>query len=519
MSSYTNYLGARRCCENKLVGPQGPKGDQGNSGPIGPAGVTGSTGYTGGRGPTGCKGNTGAIGPTGYTGPAGGPTGPTGLNGTGDTGPTGMTGFGATGPSQWVNTAYTGPTGPGYTGIGYTGDVMVFGKLFVEGGIDPTYLALEPQASNPLPSGLDGMWIETGGSLRVQKMRMDDFSGATGYIELEPTRNPQLTLSDGLTPTEVNVVTLNNNEINLLDNSLGATGTTTSFTTEYLRQITNTTIQASWSDIINTTNNPTIPTLQQVLTADNKTNLTAEFYDNLLTPQVVTDITFAGINSTSTATAPNHPITTTLNTGGGVDGFLNINYDITNITSTDYTSWNTKVSNTGSLVISGNQQDPFDDSRQYNATLQTDNLNFFSNQENEGGTLNIKYEQRASGSGITHQDSQGGNFTIDEQSGILFLNAKEGIVLTTNVGNGGDINLTSDGDVNITTYSGGNNINLNSNVDINLNADAGINLASSANINLSAGTTGLIVLSNLPTSAPAISGALWINGGVLSIVP
>ena len=36
MSSYTNYLGARRCCENKLVGPQGPKGDQGNGGPIGP---------------------------------------------------------------------------------------------------------------------------------------------------------------------------------------------------------------------------------------------------------------------------------------------------------------------------------------------------------------------------------------------------------------------------------------------------------------------------------------------------
>jgi len=266
MSSYTNYLGARRCCENKLVGPQGPKGDQGNSGPIGPAGVTGTTGYTGARGPTGCKGNTGAIGPTGYTGPEGGPTGntgatgstgptgPTGMTGfgatgptgfTGNTGPTGMTGFGATGPtgftgntgptgmtgfgatgatgftgntgptgmtgdtgptgmtgaagtSQWSNTAYTGPTGPGYTGIGYTGDVMVFGKLFVEGGIDPTYLALEPQSTNPLPSGLEGIWIETGGSLRVQKMRMDDFSGATaGYIDINPITNPQITLSDG----------------------------------------------------------------------------------------------------------------------------------------------------------------------------------------------------------------------------------------------------------------------------------------------------------------------------------
>jgi hypothetical protein len=123
-----------------------------------------------------------------------------------------------------------GVTGAGYTGIGVTGqDVLIYGNLLVTGGIDPTYLALTPQSSNPLPSSLDGMWIETGGSLRVQKMRMDDFSGATaGYIDLEPTRNPQLTLSDGITPTEINVVTLNNNAILL--NDFSGTGTTNTIT-------------------------------------------------------------------------------------------------------------------------------------------------------------------------------------------------------------------------------------------------------------------------------------------------
>ncbi len=198
MSSYSNYLDARRCCNSKVGGPEGKQG---------PPGVIGTTG------PTGADG---------MTGPSGGPTGAQGV-----TGPTGETG--PTGTSQWLNAAYTGATGPGYTGIGYTGDVMVFGNLFVEGGIDPTYLAFEPQLTNPLPSGLEGIWIENGGSLRVQKMRMDDFSGTTpGYIDINPITNPQITLSDGITPTEINVVTLNNNEISLNDSS--GTGTTNTIT-------------------------------------------------------------------------------------------------------------------------------------------------------------------------------------------------------------------------------------------------------------------------------------------------
>jgi hypothetical protein len=178
------------------------------------------------------------------TGPPG-PIGPIGIQGT--TGPTGPTG--PTGLSQWFTDTISG-----YTGIGYTGDVIVRGNLYVEGGIDPTYLALTQQGSDPLPSGLDGIWIETGGSLRVQKTRLDDFSGAiAGYIDINPITNPQITLSDGGL-TEINVVTLNNNTIMLNDYS--GTGTTTSFTTTNLSQTTTgpTTIAATWEDIINNTN-------------------------------------------------------------------------------------------------------------------------------------------------------------------------------------------------------------------------------------------------------------------------
>lgn len=202
--NYTQYLGAQKCCDLRTQGPVGPEGPRGPAG-VGERGWTGPAGesYTGPTG-KGCRGPTG---------PAGGPTGPTGA-------------------SQWVNTAYTGPTGPGYTGIGYTGDVQVFGNLYVQGGIDPTYLALTPQGSNPLSAGLEGVWIENGGSFRVQKTRLDDFSGTTsGFVDINPINNPQIVLSDGLTPTEINVVTLNNNAILLNDNSLPATSTSITPTT------------------------------------------------------------------------------------------------------------------------------------------------------------------------------------------------------------------------------------------------------------------------------------------------
>jgi hypothetical protein len=346
--NYSEYLGARRCCNISSAGPQGPQGVPGMAGPIGfqgatgPSGgaqgatgaqgftgatgaqglqgatglqgVTGSTGaqgFTGLQGFTGATGATGAQGFTGSTGAQGdtglqgvtGATGATGAQGfTGSTGATGATGIqgvtgaqGATGGSPWFSTNYIGVTGPGYTGTGYTGDAMVFGNLLVTGGIDPTYLALTPQASDPLPAGLDGMWIETGGSLRVQKMRMDDFSGTTaGYIDINPITNPQITLSDGITPTEINVVTLNNNAILL--NDFSGTGTTTSFTTTNLSQTTTgpTTITATWADIIS--GSASSNTLEEVLTADNEADLSIILKDDLTTP-----LTTNTVSSTSVA--------------------------------------------------------------------------------------------------------------------------------------------------------------------------------------------------------------------------
>ena len=67
-NSYTNYLGAQRCCNNNSAGAQGSQGAQGAGGPIGPKGSQGATGPQGSQGYTGATGATGAQGATGQTG-------------------------------------------------------------------------------------------------------------------------------------------------------------------------------------------------------------------------------------------------------------------------------------------------------------------------------------------------------------------------------------------------------------------------------------------------------------------
>ena len=116
----------------------------------------------------------------------------------GATGPTG-----ATGGTPWVPTSYIGPTGPGYIGTGYTGDAMVFGKLYVQGGIDPTYLALEPLTSDPIPIGFHGIWMDktNGNALRSDNIYMN-VEPNPAYISLKPDNNAaQIILSDGSTTT------------------------------------------------------------------------------------------------------------------------------------------------------------------------------------------------------------------------------------------------------------------------------------------------------------------------------
>ena len=71
-SNYTQYLGAKRCCDLKVQGPQGPQGSQGRSavGGMGPQGATGAQGYQGATG-RGCIGPAGVTGAQGATGPQG----------------------------------------------------------------------------------------------------------------------------------------------------------------------------------------------------------------------------------------------------------------------------------------------------------------------------------------------------------------------------------------------------------------------------------------------------------------
>jgi hypothetical protein len=205
MSSYTQYLGARRCCDLKVQGPQGPQGVPGPAsvGPVGYQGYTGAQGYQGATG-RGCAGPTGAQGAAGTTGPAGGAQGSTGSPGiTGAQGFQGVTGStgpqGVTGPSQWTPMNGLGITGGGYTGIGVTGqDVLIYGNLLVTGGIDPIYLALTPQASGPT-GFTNPLWVDSvnGNALRSQNIYMDNPSINNAYISLKPDNTNQIILNDG----------------------------------------------------------------------------------------------------------------------------------------------------------------------------------------------------------------------------------------------------------------------------------------------------------------------------------
>ena len=71
-TNYTQYLGAKRCCDLKVQGPQGPQGAQGQAsiGGMGYQGATGTQGYQGATG-RGCAGPTGAQGLNGVTGSQG----------------------------------------------------------------------------------------------------------------------------------------------------------------------------------------------------------------------------------------------------------------------------------------------------------------------------------------------------------------------------------------------------------------------------------------------------------------
>jgi hypothetical protein len=191
--SFNQYLGARKCCDLKVQGPQGYQGATGPSA-VGSMGYQGATGVTGPQGATGrgCRGDTGAQG--------------------------------ATGVSQWTSMNGVGGSTGGYTGIGITGqDVLIYGNLLVTGGIDPTYLALTPQPNGP-QGFINPLWVDISSNLRSQNIYLDNPAGIgnTGaYIDINPISEPQITLSDNTPSSALNIVTFNNNQIILKDGITG----------------------------------------------------------------------------------------------------------------------------------------------------------------------------------------------------------------------------------------------------------------------------------------------------------
>ena len=234
-TNYSQYLGAKRCCDLRVQGAQGPQGAQGAAsvGPVGYQGATGAQGYQGATG-RGCAGPTGAQGLNGVTGPQG-----------------------ATGPSQWIPMNGLGTTGGGYTGIGITGqDVLIYGNLLVTGGIDPTYLALTPQASGPT-GFVNPLWVDNSGFLRSEQILLNNGTNtltidktsithtnatlplsisSNGDIDLTSTSispNGKISVNatngivinqQGLTPPDTTITTLNGNSIEIFEDKNTTTG-------------------------------------------------------------------------------------------------------------------------------------------------------------------------------------------------------------------------------------------------------------------------------------------------------
>ena len=75
---------------------------------------------------------------------------------------------------------------------------MVFGKLYVQGGIDPTYLAIEPLVTDPIPAGLQGIWVDDSQNALHVKSNKITLNDATNTTQLSETGLSDTYLSGGV---------------------------------------------------------------------------------------------------------------------------------------------------------------------------------------------------------------------------------------------------------------------------------------------------------------------------------
>ena len=96
---------------------------------------------------------------------------------------------------------------------------MVYGDLYVSGGIDPTYLALEPQPSGPA-GFTNPLWVDNTGNLRSEKIKL---ANGTDTLTLNETSITHSNATNPLTITSNGDINLTSTEIITIGDYTGAT--------------------------------------------------------------------------------------------------------------------------------------------------------------------------------------------------------------------------------------------------------------------------------------------------------
>ena len=192
---------------------------------------------------------------------------------------------------------------------------------------------------------------------------------------------------------------------------------------------------------------------------------------------------------------PNRPLESFMNSDGGITGYLSVVRPNLVPTTLDPFTWYFKISDDADksyLELGGAFEDPLDDPAYFNNRIKHNEILMVSDQLGEGGLLRLVYNPRSGGSGLYHDDSGNGGFTIEEAQGNLDIKTVGGYDMTLQSSN--QINLNSSDNVNINCgvnliATCSDNIIMTANNDsISFTADDNITLLSNGlgNINLNA---------------------------------